>query len=117
MGISSENETAGSVRAAGSNDASAGIARAKQIIAGLKNALHPERGTEPPQIFETHISLVLLCGDRAYKVKKPVDLGFLDYSKLEARHHYCMEEVRLNSRLSPEVYLSRGLPGFARRSA
>lgn len=53
---------------------------------------------------ETHSSHVLLAGDYAYKIKKPLDLGFLDYSTLEQRHHYCREELRLNGRLAP-LYL------------
>ena len=54
---------------------------------------------------ETHISWVLLAGHDAYKIKKSVDLGFLDFSTLEARHFYCSEELRLNRRLAPELYL------------
>ncbi len=55
---------------------------------------------------ETHISWVILCGDYAYKLKKPVDFGFLDFSSLELRKHYCEEELRLNRRFSPEIYLA-----------
>jgi uncharacterized protein len=57
------------------------------------------------ELLQTHISWVFLAGDRAYKVKKPVDLGFLDYSTPERRESCCHEEVRLNRRLAPEVYL------------
>jgi uncharacterized protein len=57
------------------------------------------------KVLETHISWILLTGNYAYKIKKPVDLGFLDFSSLEKRHHYCLEELRLNSRLAPEIYL------------
>ncbi len=53
---------------------------------------------------ETHISHVLLAGDTAYKIKKPLDLGFLDFSALADRRRYCHEEVRLNGRLAPQVY-------------
>ncbi len=59
-----------------------------------------------PRIAETHISWVLLTGPDAYKIKKAVDLGFLDFSTLEARHFYCSEELRLNRRLAPELYLN-----------
>ncbi|MEW8505195.1 MAG: AAA family ATPase [Candidatus Thiodiazotropha sp.] len=55
--------------------------------------------------IETHISHLLLVGERAYKIKKPVDLGFLDYSTLEKRRRYCEEELRLNRRLAPQLYL------------
>jgi aminoglycoside phosphotransferase family enzyme/predicted kinase len=57
------------------------------------------------QHVETHISHVLLSGQYAYKIKKPLDLGFLDFSTLEKRRHVCQEEVRLNRRLAPEYYL------------
>src|SRR5262249_33175089 len=54
---------------------------------------------------QTHISVVFLAGPCAYKVKKPVNPGFLDFSTLEKRLHFCQEEVRLNRRLAPQVYL------------
>lgn len=56
-------------------------------------------------LLQTHISWVLLTGDFAYKFKKPVDLGFLDFSTLALRKHFCEEELRLNRRLAPELYL------------
>lgn len=55
--------------------------------------------------LQTHISVVFLAGSWAYKVKKPVDLGFLDFTTLEKRRHFCREEVRLNRRLAPDVYV------------
>lgn len=60
-------------------------------------------GTEL-DIVQTHISFVVLTGDFAYKIKKPVDFGFLDFSTLEKRKHFCEEELRLNTRLCPELY-------------
>jgi len=66
------------------------------------------------RLLETHISWVLLTGDYAYKIKKPVNLGFLDFSTLGMRGHYCEEELRLNRRLAPDLYLEvvtvRGSP-------
>lgn len=56
-------------------------------------------------IQETHISWVLLTGPFAYKIKKPVNLGFVDFSTLALRHHACLEELRLNGRLAPSLYL------------
>lgn len=56
-------------------------------------------------LVETHISWVILAGEFAYKLKKPVNLGFLDFSTLEKRHACCREEIRLNSRLAPDTYL------------
>lgn len=57
------------------------------------------------RVVQTHISAVFLAGPFAYKVKKPVNPGFLDFSTLEKRHHFCQEEVRLNRRLAPDLYL------------
>ena len=57
------------------------------------------------ELIETHISWVILTGDYVYKVKKPVDFGFLDFSSLEKRKFYCEEELRLNQRLAPDLYL------------
>lgn len=57
------------------------------------------------EVHETHGSIVFLAGDFAYKMKKPIELGFFDYATLEKRMHYCREEVRLNRRLAPSVYL------------
>jgi aminoglycoside phosphotransferase family enzyme/predicted kinase len=59
----------------------------------------------PTAITETHVSVVVFVGDRAYKLKKPVAPGFLDYSTREARERACHEEVRLNRRFAPDVYL------------
>jgi len=56
-------------------------------------------------IVETHISWVILTGQYAYKIKKPVAFSFVDFSTLEKRRWFCEEEVRLNRRLAPEVYL------------
>jgi aminoglycoside phosphotransferase family enzyme/predicted kinase len=59
----------------------------------------------PIQLIQTHVSYVLLTGEYAYKVKKPVNFGFLDYSTLEKRKFYCNEELRLNQRTASELYL------------
>jgi len=67
------------------------------------------------QLIETHISWLILTGDYVYKIKKPVNLGFLDFSTLEKRRFCCNEELRLNSRLAAEIYLDvvaiTGTPG------
>jgi uncharacterized protein len=75
------------------------------LIAALREPScysHPVRQVD---LLETHISCVLLTGDYAYKIKKPVKLGFLDFSSLEARRFYCGEELRLNRRTAPQLYL------------
>ena len=70
----------------------------------LDPACYPHRVAQV-RLVETHISWVLLTGDYAYKVKKPVDLGFANFSTLALRRRYCEEELRLNRRLAPELYL------------
>ena len=57
------------------------------------------------ELHQTHISVVYLAGDFAYKLKKPVDFGFVDYSTLSERKHFCEREVELNRRLADDVYL------------
>ena len=75
-----------------------------QIRALLRPEAYPHPAGEPA-LIETHISWVILAGDYAYKIKKPVSMEFLDFSTPEARRHYCNEELRLNRRLAPELYL------------
>ncbi len=57
------------------------------------------------EVRHTHISVVFLAGAFAWKIKKPIEMGFLDFRTLERRRHFCQEEVRLNRRLAPSVYL------------
>src|SRR5947199_1329329 len=75
---------------------------------GLIAALSDPRAYPFPvdrvEVRHTHVSVVFLAGDYAYKVKKPVNLGFLDFDTLAKRRHFCDEEVRLNRRLAPHVY-------------
>lgn len=63
---------------------------------------HPAAGVK---LVQTHISYVLLAGDFVYKIKKPVNFGFLDFTSLDQRQHFCAEELRLNRRLCPSLYL------------
>lgn len=65
----------------------------------------PGDRSAPAAVAETHISVVTFVGDRAYKLKKPVDLGFLDFSTVARRREACQREVELNRRLAPDVYL------------
>lgn len=58
-----------------------------------------------PELLETHISWVLLCDERAYKIKKPVHYSFLDFSTLELREYFCHREIELNRRLTTDMYL------------
>ena len=57
------------------------------------------------EVVQTHISFIFIAGDVVYKVKKAVNFGFLDFTTLEQRRYYCEEELRLNRRLAPEIYL------------
>lgn len=76
-----------------------------QLIRSLHDPACYDHAAGPVRLIETHISWVLLTGEFAYKVKKPLDLGFLDFSSLDKRLHACCDEVRLNRRLAPEIYL------------
>lgn len=74
----------------------------------LNDLCRPDAYSHPVgdvRLEQTHISAVFLAGDYAYKLKKPVDLGFVDYSTLEKRRRFCLREVELNRRLAPDVYL------------
>lgn len=75
------------------------------LIRGLLKAEAYPHPVSAVTRIETHISHVLLTGDFVYKLKKPVDLGFVDYTTLERRHYFCQEELRLNRRLAPHLYL------------
>lgn len=71
----------------------------------MRSTFYSHRTQEPIELIQTHTAYVLLTGDYAYKVKKPINYGFLDYSTLAARKHYSEEEVRLNQRTAAEIYL------------
>ena len=75
------------------------------LILALQNPDLFEHPVDGFQVIETHISQVLLTGDYAYKIKKPMDFGFLNFSTLERRKHFCEEELRLNRRLAEKLYL------------
>lgn len=79
------------------------LRRQQRLIAALAAALEREHGRV--ERFETHISWVLVAGGYAYKFKKAVRFDFLDFTTLAARAFYCREEVRLNMRLAPAIYL------------
>ncbi|MCK6429794.1 MAG: phosphotransferase, partial [Burkholderiaceae bacterium] len=76
-----------------------------QQHARLVGALRAQLGGGAVETIETHISTVLLAGEFAYKLKKPVDLGFLDFTTLAARRRFCEQELRLNRRTAPQLYL------------
>ncbi|MFB2937713.1 AAA family ATPase [Aerosakkonemataceae cyanobacterium BLCC-F154] len=71
----------------------------------LKPGFYPHPVKEPIKLIQTHVSFVLLTGDYAYKLKKAVNFGFLDYSTLELREHFCRQELEMNKRGAAEIYL------------
>jgi aminoglycoside phosphotransferase family enzyme/predicted kinase len=75
------------------------------IVAALLDPAMYGDSVDRVEKIETHISYLLLAGTHVYKIKKAVDLGFLDFSTLERRGFYCLEELRLNRRLAPALYL------------
>ncbi|MDF1850379.1 MAG: AAA family ATPase [Verrucomicrobiales bacterium] len=76
-----------------------------QRIAQLENpAVFPE-GAGSIEVLQTHLSAVCLSGDHAYKFKKAIHLPFADFTELSARRHFCEEELRLNRRLAPTIYV------------
>ena len=76
------------------------LAQHRTLVAALQAAL----GADTERI-ETHISTLLLAGEFAYKLRKPIALPFLDFTTLAARAHDCEEELRLNRRTAPQLYL------------
>src|SRR5918996_2063560 len=75
----------------------------------LEDLARPEAYPAPRpasvRLIATHISWVFVTDHDVWKVKRPVDYGFLNYSTLERRRHFCHEELRVNRRLAPDVYL------------
>ena len=89
----------------GMKSSSAPAISVEDVCAALaRPELYPDR-PDRVDIHETHISWVFVAGDRAYKLKKPVVLPFLDYGTPQRRREMCREELRLNRRLAPDVYL------------
>ncbi|MDZ7769262.1 MAG: AAA family ATPase [Woeseiaceae bacterium] len=75
------------------------------LVAGLLSPEAYPHAVERVELVQTHISWVLLTGEFAYKVKKPVELGFLDFRQLGQRRYFCEEELRLNRFWAPDLYL------------
>lgn len=85
------------------------------LIKALQDPARYDHPVTTIHVIETHISWIVLTGQYAYKIKKPINLGFLDFSTLDKRRFYCEEEVRLNRRFAPQLYLGvvriTGTPG------
>lgn len=77
----------------------------RMLVSALLDSSRFPHAARSVRLVETHISWVLLAGRYAYKIKKALDLGFLNFTTLQARQFYCAEEIRLNRRLAPKIYL------------
>jgi uncharacterized protein len=78
----------------------------ESLVAALRQKdAYPHTVKGPIVVHQTHISIVVLAGDYAYKIKKPIKTDFLDYSSLALRQQYCHEELRLDSRYAADLYL------------
>jgi aminoglycoside phosphotransferase family enzyme len=75
------------------------------MIDDLLNPAHLPDETKQVALVQTHISMVFIADQFVYKIKKPVDFGFLDFTTLDKRYYYCTQEIKLNSRLSRGLYL------------
>jgi uncharacterized protein len=82
-----------------------GVTAQARLVEALRASAVSTIGELNVSLIETHISFVLLAGEFAYKIKKAVDLGFLDFRRFAARRFYCTEELRLNRRLAPNLYV------------
>lgn len=99
------NRTNRTRRAVTAPATSASLADGASLVAGLRRHLAASTG-QPVVLRETHISWVLLVGDWAYKLKKPVRLPFLDFSTPARRRYFCEEELRVNRRMAAELYVA-----------
>ena len=76
-----------------------------RLVEALKDPDFYDHSVASVEFLQTHISSVFMTGEYAYKLKKPVDFGFLDFTTAELRQRYCEAEVALNRRLAPDIYL------------
>jgi uncharacterized protein len=90
---------------AGKRDPQGALAAQRRMVEALRDPARYPFPVAAVSLIETHISFVLLTGTFAYKIKKAVDFGFLDCTRLEQRRFFCEEELRLNRRLSTHFYL------------
>ena len=81
------------------------VGREEKLINSLLHETAYSHAVDSIQLLETHISWVILTGSFAYKIKKPIKLEFLDFSSLERRKFFCYDELRLNRRWAPELYV------------
>ena len=79
--------------------------RLDHLIRALSDPAVYPHGPTSVDVIQTHISVVFIAGDLVYKIKKPVNFGFLDFTTLAKRQFFCRQEVALNSRFSEGIYL------------
>lgn len=91
--------------ASGTDRGSVANERLLSLLQGIQRETRFDHPVARFQLIATHISYVLLTGSYAYKFKRPLDLGFLDFTTLDKRRSCCEEELRLNRRLAPQLYL------------
>ena len=77
-----------------------------RLIERLRDPAVYPHPTATIRLIETHISWVFLTGPFVYKLKKPLDFGFLDYTSLAKRRRFCEEEIRVSGRFAPELYVA-----------
>ncbi|MBM3226871.1 MAG: aminoglycoside phosphotransferase [Candidatus Tectomicrobia bacterium] len=94
------------MRTTGSDIRAPQASPADQLIRALTERAVYGHPTTTVTVLQTHISWVILTGPYAYKIKKPVNFGFVDFSTLAKRQHFCQEELRLNRRLAPQLYVA-----------
>src|SRR5437867_7950474 len=95
-------DVAGRIR---EKSASAQDRQSQELVSFLEVPASYPHGPREVRSIQTHISWVFVTTPFVFKVKKPVNLGFLDFSTLERRRHFCQREIALNRRLASEVYL------------
>jgi aminoglycoside phosphotransferase family enzyme len=81
------------------------LRQTKEMLEALKNKEAYDEVVKEIRLIQTHISWVFLTGDFVYKIKKPVDFGFLDFTTLEKRKKFCEKELEINRMFSPDIYL------------
>jgi len=81
------------------------LKQTKEMLEALKRNETYDEPVKEIRMIQTHISWVFLTGDFVYKIKKPVDFGFLDFTMLEKRKKFCEKEMKINKMFSPEIYL------------
>ena len=81
------------------------LKQTKEMLEALKKPESFDSPVKEIRLLQTHISWIFLTGDFVYKIKKPVDFGFLDFTTPDKRKKFCAKELKINKMFSPEIYL------------